>query len=124
MIESTLTGQRRGLPEVPGYRYCTRFYPQAAAAIDQAEAEHGEPVPTCLGCGGLVEFSTEHPSGRCTECGQTPTVLLGPERFLAPCGTPAAYRRHKRRGEEPCAACRTACAKSAQERRQNRAGQR
>lgn len=27
---------------------------------------------------------------------------------LKPCGTPAAWRRHKRHGEEPCAACREA----------------
>ena len=25
-----------------------------------------------------------------------------------PCGTPAAYRRHKRAGEEPCPACKAA----------------
>jgi len=29
-------------------------------------------------------------------------------RELKPCGTPAAYRRHLRNGEEPCAACLTA----------------
>lgn len=27
---------------------------------------------------------------------------------LAPCGTVAAYRRHLRHGEEPCAECRAA----------------
>lgn len=27
---------------------------------------------------------------------------------MAPCGTPAAYRRHLRNGEEACAACRAA----------------
>lgn len=27
---------------------------------------------------------------------------------LKPCGTPAAYRRHLRHGEEPCSACRRA----------------
>lgn len=29
-------------------------------------------------------------------------------RPLAPCGTPAAYRRHLREGSEPCTACRKA----------------
>lgn len=32
----------------------------------------------------------------------------GPPRDPAPCGTYAAYRRHKRRGEQPCDACREA----------------
>ena len=27
---------------------------------------------------------------------------------LTPCGTPAAYRRHRRNGEKPCAACKRA----------------
>ncbi len=29
-------------------------------------------------------------------------------RELQPCGTPAAYQRHYKRGEEPCGACREA----------------
>jgi len=29
-------------------------------------------------------------------------------RELQPCGTPAAYQRHVRRGEQPCDACREA----------------
>ena len=29
-------------------------------------------------------------------------------RTEAPCGTPAANRRHRRRGERPCEACREA----------------
>ena len=33
---------------------------------------------------------------------------LKSERELAPCGTPAAARRHWRRGEKPCDACRLA----------------
>jgi hypothetical protein len=32
----------------------------------------------------------------------------GPPRELAPHGTPAAYRRHQRAGEEPCIDCREA----------------
>jgi hypothetical protein len=38
-------------------------------------------------------------------------VLRSPvayEAILMPCGTPAAFRRHKRHGEEPCEACREA----------------
>lgn len=31
-------------------------------------------------------------------------------RDLAPCGTRAAYRRHRRAGETPCAPCRAAAA--------------
>lgn len=34
--------------------------------------------------------------------------LAGGSKRLRPCGTAAAYRRHVRRGEEPCAACRAA----------------
>lgn len=29
-------------------------------------------------------------------------------RATEPCGTPAAYRRHKRRGEDPCDPCKAA----------------
>lgn len=31
--------------------------------------------------------------------------------LLKPCGTPAAYRRHQRRGELPCASCRAEAAR-------------
>lgn len=31
-----------------------------------------------------------------------------PRRELRPCGTVAAYRRHKYHGEEPCVVCRAA----------------
>ena len=34
-------------------------------------------------------------------------VYWSPDR-LKPCGTPAAYRRHLRRHEQPCFACRQA----------------
>jgi hypothetical protein len=33
--------------------------------------------------------------------------------YLKPCGTEAAYRRHLRRGEQPCEACRAATAYAA-----------
>lgn len=33
-----------------------------------------------------------------------------PPKAPADCGTPAAYRRHRRRGEEPCQPCREAVA--------------
>jgi hypothetical protein len=40
------------------------------------------------------------------------TTDLGPQRGpfvnLRPCGTHAAFRRHERRGEAPCSACRIA----------------
>ena len=39
-------------------------------------------------------------------------------RPKAPCGTPSAYRRHRRVGEEPCEPCRAAYVES---RRQERA---
>jgi hypothetical protein len=32
----------------------------------------------------------------------------GPPRQPQPCGTYAAFQRHKRHGEEPCVACREA----------------
>lgn len=34
----------------------------------------------------------------------------GQVQLVAPCGTPAAYRRHRRRGEEPCDECKAAVA--------------
>lgn len=37
---------------------------------------------------------------------------------LAECGTPAAYRRHRRRGEE-CATCKAGWASHARDRRKN-----
>ncbi|MER8118999.1 hypothetical protein [Streptomyces sp. NPDC094031] len=39
---------------------------------------------------------------------------------LKPCGTPAAYRRHLRVGEEPCPPCKTAEYCRAAERRAGR----
>ena len=38
-------------------------------------------------------------------------------RATSPCGTPAAYRRHLRRKESPCAACRKAKRGEAQQQR-------
>lgn len=43
------------------------------------------------------------------------------ERELEPCGTQAAYRRHLKAGEPPCAACRGAEAMVRRKRRQARA---
>lgn len=37
-------------------------------------------------------------------------------RELQPCGTPAAYRRHLRHGEDPCAACEQASRDQANQR--------
>jgi hypothetical protein len=39
------------------------------------------------------------------------------ELDLKPCGTLAAYTRHKRRGEKPCEACRQAAARDWQDRK-------
>lgn len=36
---------------------------------------------------------------------------------LRPCGTTAAYRRHQRHGEKPCAACKQAVARRRQDQR-------
>ena len=41
-------------------------------------------------------------------------------RELKPCGTPAAYRRHLRNDEEPCAACLTAVREGVNRARQER----
>lgn len=43
-------------------------------------------------------------------------------RELSPCGTEAAYRRHLRRGEDPCAECLSGAAKRKAERRSEAAG--
>lgn len=47
-------------------------------------------------------------------------VRGGPPRQLQPCGTVAAYKRHVRHGEEPCAACRAAWADYQRQRYQTR----
>lgn len=39
-------------------------------------------------------------------------------RELAPCGTHAAYKRHRRRGEEPCQECREAARDYTRKRRE------
>lgn len=39
-----------------------------------------------------------------------------PSWLTRPCGTEAAYRRHYRRGEKPCAACREANRRASQAR--------
>jgi hypothetical protein len=41
-------------------------------------------------------------------------------RSLKPCGTPAAYTRHRRRGEQPCQACKRAHADHAAQRARER----
>lgn len=40
---------------------------------------------------------------------------------LEPCGTPAAHRRHLRRGEQPCAACKQADSEHRRARRERTA---
>ena len=37
-----------------------------------------------------------------------PGGAVAVRRELAPCGTPAAYNRHRYHGEQPCEACRAA----------------
>ena len=44
--------------------------------------------------------------------------IAEPRRELRPCGTLAAYRRHLRRGERPCAACRAASREQWRDRRE------
>jgi len=44
----------------------------------------------------------------------------GPPRTPAPCGTPAAYRRHVNAGEDACDACRAAWAEYHQNRRKDK----
>jgi hypothetical protein len=48
-------------------------------------------------------------------------VSYRPSWNLEPCGTLAAYRRHSRRGEKPCEACRQARNADGQARRRARA---
>ncbi len=43
-----------------------------------------------------------------------------PPDGLAPCGTPAAYRRHQRAGDPPCTACRNANTRYYQDRHRRR----
>jgi hypothetical protein len=48
-------------------------------------------------------------------------VSYRPRENLEPCGTLAAYRRHSRRGEKPCEACRVARNADGQARRRAKA---
>jgi hypothetical protein len=47
-----------------------------------------------------------------------PKVRVKPVQQLAPCGTYAAYRRHVRRGQQPCGECSAAWLRYKQSRRQ------
>jgi hypothetical protein len=49
-----------------------------------------------------------------------PPIPPGHGRTLQPCGTAAAYRRHKSRGEEPCEACFEAIRERSRIARRNR----
>jgi hypothetical protein len=69
MIPGYLSGAVRGKPESVPYQWRARTYPGAVAAIEQAEAEHGPPVPTCLHCGGRMRFGRGYPLGECEACG-------------------------------------------------------
>lgn len=71
MIPGYLAGAVRDRPHIGGYAWRARAYPHAARAIERAEAEHGEPVPTCL-CGGPVTYRRDDTGGRCSRCGQSP----------------------------------------------------
>ncbi|GAA3089598.1 hypothetical protein GCM10010530_14160 [Kribbella aluminosa] len=52
--------------------------------------------------------------GGCPEC--PPASLVPSTRPLQPCGTFAAYKRHRKAGETPCEACRAASAERSRRR--------
>ena len=52
------------------------------------------------------EYARRYRAAKALEAGREPGKPGRP--VSAPCGTQAAYKRHKRRGETACDACRTA----------------
>lgn len=65
-----------GLPPgqpVPRYAWRARSYPWAQRVLAAAEAEHGQPEPTCL-CGAVVTYRDGR-IVRCGACGRTPRDL-------------------------------------------------
>jgi hypothetical protein len=66
---------RNGLPEVPGYSYRERSYPWADAVLAAADAEHGDPAPTCF-CGQPLAWKDGR-AVRCPHCGRTVTDYDG-----------------------------------------------
>lgn len=77
MIPGYLSGALRDKPAIPGYQWRARAYPMATLAIERAEAEHGQPVPTCLHCGGRLRNrrggSRDFAGARCDSCGKGPS---------------------------------------------------
>lgn len=71
MIPGYLAGQLRDRPQIGDYRWRARMFPLAEQANKRAEAQHGEPVPTCL-CGGRITYTHKAYGGRCDACGQSP----------------------------------------------------
>jgi WhiB family transcriptional regulator, redox-sensing transcriptional regulator len=114
------------------------FFNETAKGVAEAKA-------TCAGCpvleacraeamadhslAGVWGGWTEHERGE-VRAGREPVdrprrsvAQARPERprgELQPCGTPAAYTRHRRRGEPACEACREANRRKVRERRQGR----
>lgn len=116
MIPGYVTGQVRDRPQIGDYAWRARTYPHAVRAIERAEARHGEPVPTCLHCGGQVIYSRDaKPGGECSLCGRSPrddpTAPYTEEH-----GTEAGAKRHWRRGEDACTACLAGAARAVADR--------
>lgn len=84
----------------PGAAQTAPALPDPGERIEMAKATHAP----CSECGASIE---QHPTGRVkTRCDSCCRPRSRPA--LQPCGTPAAYRRHRKLGEDACAACRAA----------------
>lgn len=66
------------VPAVPLYQYRARRYPWAQRVLAAAEAEHGEPEPTCT-CGQPIAEWRVHAGRPCAACQPT----LRPSREAA-----------------------------------------
>ena len=53
-----------------------------------------------------AEYQRAYRARKALEAGRQPGQVGRP--VSAPCGTVAAYKRHQRRGEQPCQSCRAA----------------
>ena len=65
-----------------------------------------------------AEYQRAYRARKALEAGRQPGQVGRP--VTAPCGTVAAYKRHQRRGEQPCRSCRAAWSEYQRQRYQAR----
>jgi hypothetical protein len=85
--------------------------PYADWAFGGGPEQHAFIARYCNGCpvtAECLEYGREHPGVYGGKTRQQRGYRPPPDQRLAPCGTPAAYDRHRRNGEDACDPCRLA----------------